>query len=107
VECELHHHFAEGLYAKEYMLPKGYAIPQHAHTYSHLSILAKGEVVLDVDGVQKFYKAPACIEIAANKIHVIVTQTDTIWYCIHATEQAEEAASAPIVPSKEAYGWVG
>ena len=56
MESELHHHFAEGLYAKEYMLPKGYAIPQHAHTYSHLSILAKGEVILDVDGEQKFYK---------------------------------------------------
>jgi quercetin dioxygenase-like cupin family protein len=106
VQSELHHHFAAGLYAKEYFLPKGWAVPQHVHSYSHLSILAKGEVVVDIDGEHKFYKAPACIEIEANKSHVIITQTDTVWYCVHATEQAE-MESGEIVPNKEAYGWLG
>jgi quercetin dioxygenase-like cupin family protein len=106
VESELRHHFAAGLYAKEYFLPKGWAVPQHVHSYSHLSILAEGEVVVDVDGEHTFYKAPACIEIQADKSHVIITQTDTVWYCIHATEEAE-AEDMDIVPNKEAYGWVG
>ena len=106
MESELRHHFAAGLYAKEYFLPKGWAVPQHVHSYSHLSILAEGEVVVDVDGEHTFYKAPACIEIQADKSHVIITQTDTVWYCIHATEEAE-AEDMDIVPNKEAYGWVG
>lgn len=106
MESELRHHFAAGLYAKEYFLPKGWAVPQHVHSYSHLSILAKGEVVVDVGGEHTFYKAPACIEIQADKSHVIITQTDTVWYCIHATEEAE-AEDMDIVPNKEAYGWVG
>ena len=106
MESELRHHFAAGLYAKEYVLPKGWAVPQHVHSYSHLSILAKGEVVVDVDGVHTFYKAPACIEIEADKSHVIITQADTVWYCIHSTEEAE-AEDMDIVPNKEAYGRVG
>ncbi len=108
MECDLHHHFADGLYGKEYFLPKGWAVPQHIHSYSHLSILAKGSVIVDIEGQQKFYEAPACIEIKAGLSHVIITQTDTIWYCIHATEKAEEAQiHNNIVPNKEAYGWVG
>ena len=106
MQSDLQHHFAEGLYAKEYFLPKGWAVPQHVHSYSHLSILAIGEVVVDIDGEHTFYKAPACIEIEAHKSHVIITQTDTVWYCIHATEQAEEEDGV-IVPNKEAYGRVG
>ena len=104
---DVQHHFAAGLYAKEYFLPKGYAVPQHVHSYSHLSILAQGSVVVDIDGEQKFYEAPACIEIAANKSHVIITQTDTIWYCIHATEEAELEINNNISSNKEAYVRVG
>lgn len=104
---DVQHHFAAGLYAKEYFLPKGYAVPQHVHSYSHLSILAQGSVVVDIDGEQKFYEAPACIEIAANKSHVIITQTDTIWYCVHAIEEAEVEINNNISPNREAYGGMG
>jgi hypothetical protein len=104
---DMKHYFADGLYAKQYFIPKGWAVPKHVHGYSHLSILAMGEVVVDVDGDRKFYAAPACIEISAEKIHVIVTQTDSIWYCIHATEEAEKHDDTQLVLSKEAYAGMG
>ena len=109
MEAELNHHFAAGLYAKEYFLPKGWAVPQHVHSYSHLSILAKGSVILDVDGEIKNYTAPACIEIEAGKSHVIITQEDTIWFCVHAIDQAEaqDELEYLTVTNGEAYGGVG
>lgn len=101
------HHFAAGLYAKEHFIPKGYAVAKHVHGYSHLSILAKGIVCVDVDGEQTIYEAPACIEIKAGCSHVIISETDCIWYCIHATEEAEADLTNTEIIEGEPYEWMG
>jgi quercetin dioxygenase-like cupin family protein len=108
MQPDIQHHFAAGLYAKEYFLPKGWAVPQHIHPYSHLSLLAKGTVYVDVDGVQTKYEAPACIEIKANTSHVIITETDTIWYCIHALSEAEKfELDNELITDGDPYGRLG
>jgi hypothetical protein len=38
------HHFSDGLYAKQAVIPAGTAILKHTHDFDHLSILAKGKV---------------------------------------------------------------
>jgi gentisate 1,2-dioxygenase len=83
------HHFSDGLYAKEMTLAKGYMATSHSHKYSHLSILAKGDVYIRVDGVISYHSAPACIEIKAESIHEIRAISDVVWYCIHATEETD------------------
>jgi len=86
---DVEHHFSDGLYAKEISLPKGYVIGQHAHKYSHLSVLAKGKVLVETDDWKKEYSAPACIDIKAETYHKITTIEDTTWFCIHATEETD------------------
>lgn len=83
------HHFSDGLYAKEMHLPAGHVAVSHQHHYAHLSILAKGAVMVTVDGVVNCYTAPACIEIKAEAIHEIYAFNDVVWYCIHATEETD------------------
>ena len=83
------HHFSDGLYAKEMTLKKGYIATSHSHKYSHLSILAKGDVYVRVNGVISYYMAPACIEIKAEEIHEIQALSDVVWYCIHATDETD------------------
>ena len=83
------HHFSDGLYAKESFIPKGALLTQHKHTYSHLSILAKGSVIVKVDENIQEYVAPACIEIKDNKNHSVFALEDCVWYCIHATEETD------------------
>lgn len=84
------HHFSDGLYAKEMHIPKGYMVGTHCHKYSHLSLLAKGSVIVHIDDADKVqYKAPACIEIAKHKHHGIEALEDSVWYCIHATEETD------------------
>jgi quercetin dioxygenase-like cupin family protein len=102
LQLDINHHFAAGLYAKEHFIPKG-----HVHDYSHLSILAKGTVYVDVDGEQTRYEAPACIEIKAGCSHVIISETDCIWYCIHATEEAEADLTNTEIIEGEPYEWMG
>ena len=81
------HHFSDGLYAKETFIPNNTFLMQHKHTYAHLSILAKGRVLIKIDDDVEEYKAPACINIVANKYHSIKALEDVVWYCVHATNE--------------------
>jgi quercetin dioxygenase-like cupin family protein len=83
------HHFSDGLYAKEMKIPKGYIAGSHEHSYSHLSILAKGSVIVRTDFEEKSYSAPACIEIKSGLHHSIQALEDSVWFCIHATDEKD------------------
>lgn len=89
IDLGIKHNFSDGLYAKEMFIPKGFAIGQHAHKFSHLSILAKGKVIVKTDNSEVNYEAPACLEIKEGINHAIEALEDTIWYCIHATNETD------------------
>ena len=84
---QIKHNFSDGLYAKEMILPEGYIAYSHSHTYAHLSILAKGRVIVKTDDYNREYLAPACINIEANTYHQIEALEDVVWFCVHATEE--------------------
>ena len=89
VDLNTLHHFSDGLYAKQMTLPAGYEAGSHAHAYSHLSILAKGRVIVETDNTMQEFSAPACIEIKAGIYHRIVSLEDAVWFCIHATDETD------------------
>ena len=81
------HNFSDGLYAKQMFIPKGYTVGQHEHKFSHLSILAKGKVIVKTDDFEKEYTAPSCLEIKQGINHAIEALEDSVWFCIHATDE--------------------
>lgn len=83
------HHFSSGVYARQMRLPSGHFAVTHAHEYDHLSILASGRVLVEVDGLITDLVAPACIEIKAGKNHRITAMQDSTWFCIHATDETD------------------
>ena len=85
------HHFSAGVYAKQMLLPAKHFAVSHAHAYDHLSILAKGQVTVKVQGVETEYMAPACITILAGQHHTITAHEDSVWFCIHATDETDPA----------------
>ena len=96
------HHFSDGLYAKEIRVPEGSLILQHKHTYSHLSVLAKGKVVVQVgDEEPQVFTAPACLDIKANTHHGIKALTDVVWFCIHATDEKDITKVDEVLIKKE------
>ena len=92
IECDLGtiHHFSDNLYAKQMNIPAGFQAVTHIHNYSHLSVLAKGKVVVttDADGSVE-YTAPACIEIKKGVPHGILALEDTTWFCVHSTPETD------------------
>ena len=85
------HHFAAGVYAKEMHLPAGWMAGTHLHAYDHLSILAQGHVRVTCAGVATEYTAPACVLIKKGLEHRIEASTDSVWFCIHGTDETDPA----------------
>lgn len=65
----------------------GCILVQHKHKYDHLSILAAGTIILDVNGKQSTLVAPQCLTIKAGVHHGVMAVTDAVWYCIHAESE--------------------
>ena len=91
VDPQTEHTFGDGLYSKQMFIPKGFIAGMHKHKYSHLSILAKGRVIVKTDDYNKEYVAPACLTIEANIHHQIESLEDCVWFCIHATDETDES----------------
>lgn len=80
------HHFGGGVYIKETAIPAGMLLQQHRHQFDHLSLLANGTAVVEVDGKRRAMHGPDCIVIEAGKNHSVTAVTDVTWYCVHATD---------------------
>lgn len=79
------HYIAGGVYAKEWRGQAGQRIEQHSHNFDHLSYLAKGRVLVEVEGSTNLtVEGPTALRIAAHKFHKITALTDCLWLCIHA-----------------------
>lgn len=91
-EPQIVNYLAGGAFAKETRIPAGHVLVQHRHVYDHLSILASGVVEVESDGVSVIHEGPKCITIKAGTHHGVKALTDAVWYCIHATADADEEA---------------
>ena len=80
-----------GVFCKKFELKAGQTIVSHKHRYDHMSILAKGEVIVRQGDGDRHYSAPAEISIRAHVHHAIVTLSDVTWYCIHAVDRVPES----------------
>ena len=83
------HFFSDGVYAKQMLLLENHSVQTHKHEYDHLSILAMGRVVVAVDGKQLIYTAPSCIEIKAGQEHSILAVENSVFYCVHRTDETD------------------
>lgn len=86
-EVNIWHHFGHNLYAKQMNIPRGMYVVKHTHDYDHLSILASGFVTVEIGETKKDYVAPFCITIKAGQEHKIIAQEDSVWFCIHSTDE--------------------
>lgn len=91
VDLRIRHHFNGRVYMKEMHLPAGHFAETHKHTFPHSSVVLRGRVLLEVDGVTTEHEGPECITIGAGAVHTITALTDSEWYCIHETDETDPA----------------
>jgi quercetin dioxygenase-like cupin family protein len=93
------HYFSGREYAKKALLQKGMCAQQHVHDYDHLSIFS-GHVLVEVDGVAQEYKGIDCLTIAAGKAHKVTALEDSVWFCIHATDETDPEKVDDVILNK-------
>ena len=59
INLDIQHFFSSGVYVRQMHLPAGHFAQSHRHKFEHVSILAQGEVLLEVDDVMTRHCAPA------------------------------------------------
>lgn len=78
------------IFIKMMLFRKGEVEQGHEHAYDHLSLLARGAVIVEVDGKLTTFTAPHIIYMSKNHKHQITALEDnTTWYCIHALRNAD------------------
>lgn len=86
---------SDGIYLKQWSFPHaGVMVPQHAHCWDHLTMVARGAVHVWRDGEYAGrFAAPAGIEIKAGVKHTFqVLEANTVLYCLHNLHDADKVA---------------
>lgn len=87
VECAVIHRFAPKVYIREVHIPKGTVVLGHRHKAEHINILLKGEMVLSIDGVAAFVKAPYVFNSKAGERKAAIFYEDSIFHTIHPIDE--------------------
>lgn len=70
----------------------------HTHDFDHLTLLARGSVNVEVEGVSTVFHAPHMIWVHKDKRHEITAlEADTVAYCIHAL-RGKDRTDDDIIP---------
>lgn len=82
-----------GVGVKQVLLNAGMQIMQHKHKYAHLSILVYGHVTVETDEYQIELEGSNCIVIPANTNHLVTVHADSLWLCVHNTENLSDVVA--------------
>jgi quercetin dioxygenase-like cupin family protein len=89
IDLKIKHHFREDLYMKEMSLPARHWAHSHKHNFDHIAFVYKGRVKVVVNGKETMLDGPDAIQIRADAVHKITAVTDTIWFCLHETDETD------------------
>jgi len=99
------HYFAQGLYAREILIPKDTLLTGKIHLFEHLNIISKGDIsVLTENGIKRV-KAPATIISKPGIKRLGFAHEDTVWTTIHACSETDvdEVEKLLVVDTFEEY----
>ena len=82
---------ADGVYVKAYFVPKNTKLYSKFFPTDHITILALGSIAMEVDNQLTKYVAPAHYVFPANQRIPILVLEDSVWYCVHATDETDLA----------------
>ena len=108
IVIETKHYFAQGLYAREIIIPKGTLLTGKIHLFEHLNIISKGDIsVLTENGIKRI-KAPATIISRPGIKRVGYAHEDTVWTTIHSCSEtdSEKAEKLLVVDTFEEFAEV-
>ncbi|MCS5594218.1 MAG: SET domain-containing protein-lysine N-methyltransferase [Porticoccaceae bacterium] len=90
-ETKVRHHFSDGMYARELLIPKGTCVVGKMHRTRHFYSVVKGECTIASVHEKEDIKAPFLGETLPRTKRAIYAHTDCIWITYHPTELTDLA----------------
>jgi quercetin dioxygenase-like cupin family protein len=101
----LKHHYAEGSYAREMLIPKGAIIIGKIHRHSHVNVISKGRIYVATEFGSEILQAPYTFISKPGTKRAVYALEDTVWTTIHVTEETdlEKIEEVVIAPDYETF----
>jgi hypothetical protein len=87
--AQVKHLISDGVYVKAYHVAPGIKLVNKQFPTDHITILAKGSVIMEGEGTRVKFVAPAHFNFQADTRYVIGTLEECVWYCIHPTDETD------------------
>jgi len=87
-ECPVKHHFSQGIYIREMVIPKGTVLTGKVHKTEHLCIMC-GDLELASDGLKARMIGFHVLESKVGAKRLGLAHKDTIFTTIHATDETD------------------
>jgi hypothetical protein len=88
-EIETRHYFADGIYAREIMIPAGTLLTGAVHSKGHINIISQGDITVYTDeGIQRL-TAPCTVVTAPGSKRIGYAHENTVWVTMIATEETD------------------
>lgn len=105
IDPPLRHHFAEGSYAREMLIPAGSVIIGKIHRHSHVNVISQGRIYVATEFGCEILEAPHTFISKPGTKRAVYAITDTVWTTIHVTDKTdlEEVEAEVICPDYETF----
>ena len=94
--AKIKHIHSDGVYIKAYRVPAGLKIYSKRFPDDHVTILGQGSVVVENGDENIKFVAPAHFMFEAMTRYTVHTLEDSVWYCVHATNETDPAMLAEL-----------
>lgn len=105
------HHFADGVYMRELLIPAGNVCVGKMHRKEQLNILLRGTLIVATENGSEEMTGPCIIKSPAGVKRSGYALTDTVWLTIHGNEDneadLEKLEARYIVPEVEVLEMAG
>lgn len=89
VDAMTSHHFAPGVYAREYFIPKDSLVVGKIHKTEHFNIVCTGKVKVSTEDGATVIEGPCVFTSKAGVQKAVLALEDTTWITIHVTESQD------------------
>lgn len=105
IDPPLKHHFAEGSYAREMLIPAGSVIIGKIHRHSHVNVISKGRIYVATEFGSEILEAPLTFVSKPGTKRAVYALTDVVWTTIHVTDETDltKIEDVVIAPNYETF----
>lgn len=83
------HHFAPGVYLREFFLPEGHYFTSKIHNTTHFLIVASGKTAIVSEKGREVVTGPAVILTTPGTKRAVYGIEDTTFFTVHVTEETD------------------